>query len=77
MFGNIRKCLDEFEDWLKHYEGIMRENNGCLYKTDNEVADFFELNLAKALMQDCDAEKVAKIILAAKGLSNEIKVKVE
>lgn len=77
MFEDVKKCLDE-------YENIINELNGCsfhyeLSKEKEDYLDYFELHLAKAIMTDrfINAEKVAKIILAAKGLSNEIKVKVE
>jgi len=73
MFENIRQCLDEFEGWLNHRE----EYDGIIIKSFNDKAKFFELDLAKALIRDCNAEKVAKIILATSGLSNDIKVKVE
>lgn len=69
MFENIRKCLEEFE------ETINKANPST--KEDKDIICYFDLHLAKALIKDWDAEKVAKIILAAKGLSNEVKVKVE
>ena len=78
MFENIKKCLDDYEKSLDLY------NNGDFNKITKQDADnieYFEMNLAKAIMKDLEVykhdEKVAKIILAAKGLSNEIKVKVE
>lgn len=79
MFKNIRKCLDEYEKWEEGYfNSINKHQSGTVVKyLDMETSDFFELHLAKALMKDCDAAKIAKIILASKGISNEIKVKVE
>lgn len=76
MFENIRKCLDDYEksteDFYTDYDYTVE---------DREIIDYFEMNFAKAIMKDLriykNDEKIAKIILAAKGLSNEIKVKVE
>lgn len=75
MFNNIRKVLDEFEETYKH---------ACLdvcvlTKDEEDILSYFNVHLAKALMQDeyIGAEGVAKIILAAKNLSSEITVKVE
>jgi hypothetical protein len=46
---------------------------------DESILGYLNMHLAKALMQDeyVNAESVAKIILAAKALSNEIAVKVQ
>ena len=46
---------------------------------EEDILIYFNMHLAKALMQDeyIGAEKVAKIILASKDLSNEIIVKVQ
>lgn len=66
MFTHIRQVLDEFEDvWVKGLD------SGLFTKEEEHVVDYFELNLAKALMQDvCNhGGNVAKIILAAKGLT--------
>lgn len=73
MFKNIRKCLDEYELTVNNvrFDEITKEENDIIY--------YFDLHFSQALMTDLcdDSEKVAKIILAAKGLSNEIKIKVE
>lgn len=76
MFENIRKCLDDYE---KSIEDFYTDYD---YTTeDKDIIDYFEMNFAKAIMKDLEIykndEKIAKIILAAKGLSNEVKVKVE
>ena len=78
MFENIRKCLDEYEKSLNLY------NNGEFQKVkeqDEDNIEYFDMNFAKAIMKDLEHykhdDKVAKIILASKGLSNEVKVKVE
>lgn len=74
MFENIKKCLDEYEkaDELYFIDFAPEQL---------DILNFFEMNFAKAIMKDLHLnnrdESVAKIILAAKGLSNEIKVKVE
>ena len=75
MFNNTRKVLDEFE---KVYNNAVR--NICNLTTEEEdIISYFNVHLAKALMQDeyIGAESVAKIILAAKELSSEITVKVQ
>lgn len=78
MFEEIRKCLDEYEEVCKKYDG-------CYYPTEKEmcILDYFDLHLAEAIMRDFGVggndkgEKLAKIILATLGMSNDIKVKVE
>lgn len=74
MFEKVKECLDEFENALQ------KLNEGIDYNEDDiEVIEYFNLNLAKLLMQDryIESEQVAKIIFAAKYLSNEVIVKVE
>lgn len=73
MFESIRKCLDELEESLD----LASRNDNLFSRKNKDAIEYFELHLAKALMEECDSEKVAKIILAAKGLSNEVVVKVE
>ena len=65
VFENIRKCLDEFE------ETINKANTGLdsITKEDEDILNYFNLNLAKALMKDWESEKIAKIILAAKWIN--------
>lgn len=73
MFKEIRKVLDDFEETAKRCS-----DTGFYSKEDENVLNYFDMNMSKALMQECyNAEKIAKIILAAKGLSNEVKIKVE
>ena len=77
MFENIRKCLDDCEKASEK-----QTQQGYLDKAEDiNILEYFELDMSKALMKDLGAynfdEKIAKIILAAKGLSNEVKVKVE
>ncbi len=76
MFKNIISVLNEFE------ETLTRLNKECPYplpEEDENILNYFELSLSTALMQNrcIDSEKLAKIILASKGLSNEIKIKIE
>lgn len=75
MFEGIRKCLDEYEETC---EQINWRNP--TYE-EAQVLDYFDLHLAEAIMTDFDygdrGEKLAKIILATLGISNEIKVKIE
>lgn len=75
MFKNIRKVLDEFENT---YNDVYNHSFTST-KDQEDILIYFNVNLAKALMQDeyTRSESVAKIILAAKELSNEITVKVE
>ena len=78
MFNNIKKCLNEYEETCKR----IREDN---YREPTEkelsIISYFDLHFAEAIMTDLQSgdkgEKVAKIILAMQGLSNEIKVKIE
>lgn len=74
MFKNTREVLDKMQSTYDKY--------GTCFELSEEEADlweYFDMYLAKALMKDSfvKAEKVAKIILATKGLSSEIKVKVK
>lgn len=77
MFENIRKCLDEYEKEITRWD----ESCGDFDIENCDTINYFELNFAKMIMKDLSYgkydEKVAKIILATKGVSNEIKVKVE
>ena len=77
MFENIRKCLIEYEDVSSKF----RNFDDSITKEDLGVIDYFVLHFSQAVMKDLSYdnsdEKIAKIILATKGLSNEIKVKVE
>ena len=75
MFENTRKALDEFES---AYGRIMKDGFSTK-KEDEDTIVYFSMHLAKALMKDeyILDESVAKIILAAKELSNEITVKVQ
>jgi hypothetical protein len=75
MFENIRKVLDEFENTFNDANSHMWN----LTEDDESILGYLNLHLAKALMQEeyVSAESVAKIILAAKELSNEIVVKVQ
>lgn len=74
MFENIRKVLDEFENT---YNTVRKKFAPTQYEED--ILIYFNMHLAKALMKDeyIRSESVAKIILAAKDLSNEITVKVQ
>ena len=75
MFNNTRKVLDEFEET---YNNLCRSGR-LPTKEEEDVLSYFNMHLAKALMQDeyIGVESVAKIILAAKNLLSEITVKVE
>lgn len=64
MFENVRKCLDELENTVKkiHYT-----------EEDENIMKYFNLHLAEALMKDYpESERVARIILAEKGLFEKI-----
>lgn len=74
MFKNTREVLDKMENLYNKYCTCFE-----LSEDEEDLWEYFDMYLAKALMKDkfVKAEKVAKIILATKGLSSEIKVKVE
>ena len=76
MFENTRKVLDEFENTYNNY---LKKHYDDITKDEEDTLAYFSVNLAKALMKDehISSENVAKIILAAKGLSSEITVKVQ
>lgn len=76
MFENTRKILDEFENT---YNSCINNFHKDITKDEENTFAYFSVNLAKALMQDeyILDESVAKIILAAKDLSNEITIKVQ
>lgn len=73
MFENIKKCLDEFSSVLSGEDAIL----GQLNEQEKDIIEYFDFNLAKALIKEdyINAEKVAKFILVAKGLSGEIRFK--
>lgn len=79
MFENIRKVLDDYEQADKECKIAFGED---LTEDVIDCITYFHVNLAKAIMKDFEDwdrvdEKIAKIILAAKGLSNDISVKIE
>ena len=80
MFENIKKCLTEYENISSNFRNWTYGNDEPP-EDDLDIMNYFTLNFAKAIMKDLEydnnAEKVAKIIMAAKGLSNEVKIKVE
>lgn len=66
MFKNVRKCLDDLENTAKKTNWT---------KEDEDTERYFSLHLAEALMKDYgDSEKVARVILAEKGLFENIRV---
>ena len=77
MFENIKQCIREYEDILSNFRGFDYEPT----KEELNIIEYFTLHLAQAIMTDLEYdnsdEKLAKIILAAKGLSNEVTIKVE
>ena len=78
MFNNIKQCLREYEETYKKFSNCLLDSPT---EKERDILEYFELNLAKAIMSDftySNADvKIAKIILALKDISNEIKVKVE
>lgn len=78
MFKNIKQCLHEYEEILNKLNYCNEES---ITEKERDILEYFELNLAKAIMSDFNYSnadvKIAKIILALKDISNEIKVKVE
>lgn len=75
MFENIKQCIREYENILSNCRGFDYEPT----KEELNIIGYFTLHLAQAIMTDLeyDSEKIAKIILATKGLSNEVTIKVE
>ena len=72
-FEGIKKCLNE-------YETVMNGENaqqGWLNEDEEDIVQYIDFHIAKALMKDTfvNAEKIAKFILVAKGLSGDIRVK--
>lgn len=72
-FKYIKKCLND-------YEAVMNGENakqGWLNEEEEDIVEYFNFHLAKSLMKEpyVNAEKIAKFILVAKGLSGDIKVK--
>lgn len=78
MFENIEKCLNEYK---KVYEKCTKDWQYKPTQEEDNVLEYLDLHVAEAIMTDfqyCDkGAKIAKIILAMQGLSNEIKVKIE
>lgn len=73
MFEHITKCLDQFSNVLNGENAA----SGLLNAEERDFLDYFDFYLAKALINEqyVNAEKVAKYILVAKGLSGDIKIK--
>lgn len=72
-FEGIKKCLSE-------YESVMNGENakqGYLTEEEEDIVEYIDFHLAKALIKESyvNAEKIAKFILVAKGLSGDIRVK--
>jgi hypothetical protein len=68
------------KEYINQYEFVMNGENaqqGHLNIEEEEVVTYVEWHIAKALLAEpyINAEKVAKFILVAKGLSGDIKVK--
>ena len=74
-FKDIKKCLSDFESVINGKNAV----RGFLNDDEQYIVDYFEFNLAQALIKDriVDDEKVAKFIFAIKNLSNEIKIKIK
>ena len=78
MFDNIKQCLHEYEESLNNFYNCRIDSPT---EKERDIIEYFELNLAKAIISDFTYNnadvKIAKIILALKDISNEIKVKIE
>lgn len=75
MFKNIKKCLSEYEEVCKNYDGdYLTEKEKC-------IIDYFDLHFAEAIMRDFQYNDkgvtIAKIIFAMQELSNEVKVEIK
>lgn len=73
MFKYITKCLNDFTSVVNGENA----KQGWLNDEEADIVDYFDFHLAKALMKEdqINAEKIAKFILVAKGLSGDIRVK--
>ena len=73
MFENVIKCLNEFNSVINGENA----KQGWFNENEEDIINYFDLHLAKALMKEryINAEKVAKFILVAKGLSNEVTIR--
>lgn len=76
MFKDIIEYLNKCEYTIKDLD---KRCPPSLTEEEKDVMNYFELYFAKMLMQNrfINSEKVAKIILATKGLSGEISVKIK
>ena len=82
-YGDDNKVNEHFQyikGCLHDYETVMNGENakqGWLNEEEEDIVEYFNFHLAKALMKEpyVNAEKIAKFILVAKGLSGDIKVK--
>ena len=77
MFENMKQCLREYENISSNFRNFDYEPT----KDELNIIEYFTLHFAQAIMTDLgydnNDEKLAKIILATKGLSNEVTIKVE
>ena len=66
MFEGIRKVLDEFETTFKR----LSVNSDNATPDEENTLLYFNMHLAEAIIQEsyASSEKVAKIILAEKGM---------
>lgn len=78
MYNNIKQCLHEYEETCNKLSNCLLDSPT---EKERDIIEYFELNLAKAIISDFTYNnadiKIAKIILALKDISNEIKVKIE
>lgn len=73
MFEETRKVLDNFEKSLS-----VVNNPTKFHKEDEDVILYFEIDLAKALIKEAmNSDKIAKIILAHKGMIGDLKAEIK
>ena len=78
MFDNIKKCLSKYE------ESVERASKGSYYfeyeEADYSTINYFTLHFAEAIMEDSsksECEKLAKVLFAMLGLSNNVNVEIK
>lgn len=72
-FEYIKECLNKYETVINGENA----KQGYLNEEEEDVIEYINFELAKALIKEpyVNAEKIAKFILVAKGLSGDIKVR--
>ena len=77
MFNNIKQCLSKYEESVERVGKI----SYLEYRAeDYDTIDYFTLHFAEAIMKDVsksECEKLAKVLFAMLGLSNQVNVEIK